>query len=102
MIEYQVAEFTDSDNTVEVTYTNDQGNVHKRTLNIPRNSDGSLNEDMWAEILEGQLRGVERKVEVNAISFVSPSETVENPDDITPEPPPVPEDISDSVEFPAE
>jgi hypothetical protein len=85
MITYQVEEFTDTDSSVEVIYTNEKGFVHKRTLNIPRNSDGSLNEEMWEEILEGQLRGVERKIEVNAISFVDPS-TDNDSTEVTPNP----------------
>ena len=72
MITYEVANFTDEDSTVEVIYTNEKNQLHKRTLNIPRNSDGTLNEDYWEEILEGQLRGVERKYEVGAISFRDP------------------------------
>lgn len=73
MITYQVADFTDTDNTVEVIYKNENNQEHKRTLNIPRNSDGTLNDEYWNEILEGQLRGVERKYEVGAISFIDPN-----------------------------
>jgi hypothetical protein len=92
MITYEVSDFTDKDNTVEVVYSNENGQVHKRALNIPRNSDGSLIEELWEEILEGQLRGVERKAEVNAISFVDPQENIEDPADTTPEPLPIPEE----------
>jgi hypothetical protein len=69
MITYQVENFSDNDDSVEVTYTNENNQQHKRILNIPKNSDGTLNETYWKEILEGQLRGVQRKYEVGAISF---------------------------------
>lgn len=73
MITYQVEDFTDDDKVAKVTYTNDQGYTHERHLNIPRNEDGTLNQDYWAEILEGQLRGVEYKIGLNVIQFTDPN-----------------------------
>lgn len=72
MITYTIADFEETDKTVEVTYTNADGYIHVRTLNIPRLEDGTLDQEYWEEILEGQLRGVENKVRVGAVSFVDP------------------------------
>lgn len=82
MIEYKVSKFTASDKSVEVTYTNELGHQHKRFVNIPRNSDGSVDQPYFQEILEGQLRGVERKLQVGAISFTESAPAVKP----TPEP----------------
>ena len=73
MITYTVAAFTDTDSRVEVTYTDDEGLVHIRTLNIPRNEDGTLDGDQWQEILDGQERGVLNKVRLNVIEFQDPA-----------------------------
>ena len=80
MITYTIADFEETDNTVEVTYTNADGHTHVRTLNIPHLEDGTIDQEYWEDILEGQLRGVEHKVRVNAISFVDPDA---EPDDVT-------------------
>lgn len=72
-ITYSVAEYDATATKAEVTYTNDAGFVHKRTINIPRLEDGSIDEEYYQEILEGQLRGVENKVRVNAVTFVDPN-----------------------------
>lgn len=72
-ITYTSAEITDEDTTVKVTYTNENGFIHERSINIPRLEDGSVNEEYYQEILEGQLRGVENKVAVNAITFIDPN-----------------------------
>ncbi len=58
--------------TTEVTYTNEDGNIHVRTLNIPRLEDGTIDQEYWEQILEGQLLGVENKVRVNAVNFGIP------------------------------
>ena len=75
-ITYTVAEYTEEDRTVEVTFENSDGLVHKRTINIPHNEDGSIDEEYFNEILEGQLRGVNNKITVGAIQFVDPAEEV--------------------------
>jgi hypothetical protein len=74
---YTVAEYATEDASVEVTYENSEGFVHKRTINIPHLEDGSIDEDYFQEILEGQLRGVNSKIRVGAISFTDPNETVD-------------------------
>ena len=68
-----VSEIPEGDTTVEVTYTNEAGLTHSRSVNVPRLEDGSVNEEYYQEILEGQLRGVENKAAVNVITFVDPN-----------------------------
>ena len=83
-ITYTVAEYAEQDRTVEVTFENSEGLVHKRTVNIPHNEDGTIDEEYFQEILEGQLRGVENKLKVGVVTFVEP----------TPEPTPPPVGIA--------
>lgn len=70
---YTVAEYTTEDTSVEVTYENSEGFIHKRNINIPHLEDGSIDEEYLNEILEGQLRGVNNKITVGAISFTDPN-----------------------------
>ena len=72
-ITYTVAEYSEEDRTVEVTFENSEGLVHKRTINIPHNEDGSIDEEYLQEILEGQLRGVENKLRVGVVTFMEPT-----------------------------
>lgn len=62
-----------TDTTVTVTYTNDAGFTHERTINVPRLENGSVDEEYYQEILEGQLRGVENKVKIGVITFTDPN-----------------------------
>lgn len=71
-ITYTVAEYTTEDKTVQVTFENSEGLIHKRTINIPHNEDGTIDEEYFQEILEGQLRGVENKLRVGAVTFIEP------------------------------
>jgi len=73
---YTVAEYTTEDTSAEVTYENAEGFIHKRNINIPHLEDGSIDEEYFQEILEGQLRGVNNKIAVGAISFTDPNESV--------------------------
>ena len=73
---YIVSDYTVEDTSVEVTYENSEGNIHKRTINIPHLEDGSIDEEYFQEILEGQLRGVNNKIFVGAIQFVDPTAEV--------------------------
>ena len=78
-ITYTVAQYTAEDSSVEVVYTNDAGFEHKRQINIPKTEAGEVDEGYLAEILEGQLRGVENKIKVGAVNFVDPNAVVEEP-----------------------
>ena len=73
-----VSEITSEDTTVEVIYTNEAGFTHTRSINVPRLEDSSINEEYYQEILEGQLRGVENKIVVGAISFTDPNAVEED------------------------
>lgn len=72
-ITYEVGDFTDDDTSVEVTYADEAGLTHTRTVNLPRNEDGTLDQEYFDEILEGQLRGVISKLRVRAITFTDPT-----------------------------
>lgn len=84
-ITYTVADYAEEDTTVEVTYTNADGFTHTRVINIPHLEDGSIDEDYFNEILEGQLRGVVNKAAIGVISFVDPDAT-EEPSPVEPPP----------------
>ena len=71
---YIVADFESNDKTVEVTYINEENFEYKRTINIPHLEDGSVDEDYFKEILEGQLRGVENKFKIGMIEFKTSDE----------------------------
>jgi len=77
VITYTVGEYDPATSaSVEVTYVNSEnGFEHKRTINIPRLQDGSgvVDEEYFTEILEGQLRGVENKLRVGAVTFTDPN-----------------------------
>lgn len=78
-ITYTGAEYAPGDKTVEVIFTNDEGFEHKRQINIPHNSDGAIDEEYLSEIFEGQLRGVENKLKVGAVTFTDPQAVSEVP-----------------------
>lgn len=70
MITYNVKSYENGDRTVDVVYTNtDTGLLYKRTINIPYNLDGSINEEYFQDVLEGQLRNVENKFKIGLIKF---------------------------------
>ena len=73
MIIYEVAEYQSGDKTVEMTFSNDEGFVHKRQVNIPYNADGTIDEDYLQEIFKSQLRGLENKIKVGTITFTEPT-----------------------------
>ncbi len=66
------------DTSVEVIYTNDAGFTHTRNINVPRLENGSVDEEYYQEILEGQLRGVENKIRVGAVTFIDPNAVSED------------------------
>jgi len=73
---YIVAEYQLNDKTVEVTYINEENFEYKRTVNIPYNEDGTINEEYFEEILEGQRIGVENKFKIGIIEFKNPDEVL--------------------------
>jgi len=73
---YIVDEFEPTDKNVKITFTNEEGFIHERTINIPHLEDGSVDEDYFEEIIQGQLRGVENKQRIGIIEFTDPNESV--------------------------
>ena len=69
IITYIVSKYQPSDDSVEVTYMDEKNFEYKRHVSIPHLEDGSVDEDYFKEILEGQLRGVENKLNLNVIEF---------------------------------
>ena len=95
-ITYQIPELTENQKTAIVIFKNEDGLEFRKTVSVPYNSDGSLNESYWHEILEGQLRGINNKLSLGTIEF---SEPVLEPE--TPYEAPT-TDLRDSVDNPTE
>lgn len=76
-ITYEVGGYAAEDKSVEVVFTNDEGLVHKRQVNLPKEESGAVDQDAFNEILEGQLRGVENKASLGVITFVDPNAETE-------------------------
>ena len=72
-ITYEIGGYAAEDKSVEVVFTNDEGLVHKRQVNLPKEESGAVDQDAFNEILEGQLRGVENKASLGVITFVDPN-----------------------------
>ncbi len=73
---YIVGEFEPPDRQVKITFVNEEGLIHERQINIPHLDDGSIDEEYFQEIIEGQLRGVENKIRIDVIKFTDPNENV--------------------------
>lgn len=72
--QYEVAEYESDASSVEVTYTDDQGYIYKRTVNIPRKDDGEIDQVHFDLILDQQLLGVNNKKAVGVAVFKDPNE----------------------------
>lgn len=81
MITYEVPDNLEGKNYVTVVFKNEKGEIFTKSVNIPRNEDGSIDNDYFNHILEGQLKGVENKAKMGAITFIIPGQEP-NPDDI--------------------
>lgn len=75
-ITYEVSEYQVGDKTAEMTFTDDNGLIHKRQVNIPYIDADTIDENYLQEIFEGQLRGVQNKVRVNAVTFIDPADII--------------------------
>ena len=71
-ISYSYSELQEGQKSVTVRFVNDEGLEVSKVVNIPYNSDGSLNESYFQEILDGQLRSVEYKVSIGSLEFGEP------------------------------
>ena len=72
--QYEVASIRDDAVGVEVVYTDNDGLIYKRTVNVPRDSEGNLIQELFDEILEAQLAGVNNKRAVGVAVFKDASE----------------------------
>jgi len=74
IIEYTVADHEEGESEVEVVYTDADGRIYKRSVNIPRFEDGTIDEEYFDEILASQLAGVYNKRKVGVAVFKYPEE----------------------------
>jgi hypothetical protein len=82
MITFTIADYSEQDTQVEVTYFNEENFVHKRFVNIPHLSDGTIDNDYFNEILEGQRLNVINKERIGLISFKDPDLVVNNEESV--------------------
>jgi len=68
-ISYVVPSIEDGQTYVTVKFVDEDGNFTFKDVNIPRNSDGSLDSDEWSLRLEQQTRGVQRKVDLGVVTL---------------------------------
>ena len=71
--ESSIAEYSDTDTSVEVTFTNSDGWTISRTVNIPRNENGSVDEEQLNQIVNDQNLGLFNKVKLGVCEFVDPN-----------------------------
>jgi hypothetical protein len=70
---YTLGEYSAEDTVTDITYTNADGHVHVRTVNIPRDSDGEVIQDSFCQILADQLKNVNNKADLGLIGFGDPN-----------------------------
>lgn len=78
-VTYEIPELTENQKTAVVIFKNEDGLEFRKTVVVPYNSDGSLNESYWHEILEGQLRGLNNKLSLGMVEFSEPMVEPETP-----------------------
>ena len=71
--ESSISEYIDTDTSVEVTFTNSDGWIFSRTVNIPRNENGSIDEEELNQIVNDQNLGLSNKVRLGVCKFVDPN-----------------------------
>jgi hypothetical protein len=62
-----------SGSTTPLIFINSDGGQYIRHINVPRNNDGSVDQQMFNDILQGQLMGVVNKVKLGMITFTTGS-----------------------------
>lgn len=75
-ITYTKPEIANNETSVSVTFTNDDGFVFTRSINVPY-KDGALDETEWDQRLEDHLRAVIHKSGLGVISFTDPNAVAE-------------------------
>lgn len=76
-IAYTAPIIANNETSVIVTFTNSDGKVYTRSINVPY-KDGVLNEQEWNQRLEDHLRAVKHKSELGVITFTPPNENSAN------------------------
>jgi hypothetical protein len=69
MITYELPEDLGDKTNVNVKFVNEKGEIYIKLVNIPRDDEGSIIQDEFNNILEGQLRGIENKLKIGSIKF---------------------------------
>ena len=77
MITYEVPKNLGDKKYVTIVYKNQDGKIFTKSVNIPRNEDGSIDEEYFNQILDSQLKGVENKWKVGSIEFSDPGKPVD-------------------------
>jgi hypothetical protein len=75
-ITYTKPEIANNETSVNVTFTNDDGFVYTRSINVPY-KDGILDEAEWNQRLEDHLRSVIHKSGLRVITFTDPNAVIE-------------------------
>lgn len=70
-ITYTIENFSESDEFANIIYANDHGEVYKKQIRIPKNSNNSINQELFGEILNSQLDGIKQKYLYGSIKFES-------------------------------
>jgi hypothetical protein len=89
MINYQLPEDLGTKNYVNVKFVNEKNEIYIKMVNIPRDEDGTIIQDEFDQILEGQLKGVENKFKIGSIKFEPQQRPIENED--------IPETVKDTI-----
>ena len=62
MITYELPSNIENKQYVDVTFVNKDNKVYIKTVNVPRLEDGSVNEDLFLEIIQSQISGINNKL----------------------------------------
>jgi len=67
-----------NEKTVEIGYTSASGDVYLKTVNVPYNSDGEIDQTTFDQIVDDHSRALRRKISLGTISAL---EDAGNPED---------------------
>lgn len=73
-ITYSHEPINNKETSVPVTFTDDDGKVYTRSINVPYKN-GLLDKDEWEQRLEDHLRSVIHKSQLGVVTFVEPADT---------------------------
>ena len=69
MITYELPSNIENKQYVDVTFVDEDNKVYIKTVNVPRLEDGSVNEDLFLEIIQSQISGINNKLLIGSIQF---------------------------------